>query len=146
MVKVHTPVLGVNKIIAGIPFSNGTGEVDPKNISALRYFQRHGYKIDSGKAKQTGEGTEVLNSNLAPDGTGGGVGLAELSVPELRSYAKAHNINVKGHQSKVGIRNAIEVALTADRPNLDEVPVTSQAGDPKKAPEQPKQAEDGDAV
>lgn len=104
MVKVHSPVPGINKRIAGVSFVNGTADVDPGNIAALRYFQRHGYRIDSGQHEQSGE----------PDADGE-LDLEEMSVPELRAYAKAHNIDVKGFNSKADIRNAIEVALTADQ-------------------------------
>lgn len=115
MVKVHTPVPGVNKVIAGIPFTNGVGEVASDNSLVLRYFQRHGYKIDSGSAKQEGTSGEKT----------GEVGLNEMSVPELRAFAKAHEIDIKGLQSKADIRAAIvdaksaEMSAETDRANAE---------------------------
>lgn len=44
--KVHTPVKGFTGKVAGVAFADGVGETtDP---AALAYFERHGYKIDTG--------------------------------------------------------------------------------------------------
>ncbi|QIK63842.1 hypothetical protein G7068_13805 [Leucobacter viscericola] len=47
MAKIYTPVKGFTGNVAGVDFVNGEAETDDPR--ALAYFERHGYKVESGK-------------------------------------------------------------------------------------------------
>lgn len=46
-VTVTAPDPGFTGIRAGVEFEDGRGEVDADNASALAYFARHGYAVET---------------------------------------------------------------------------------------------------
>lgn len=110
MTVVHTPVEGFTGEIVGVSFVDGVGETT--DSSALAYFARHGYEIDSGAPLDPAD----------PDGPGSAEdsGLEAMTVDELRQMAAEADIDLEGATRKADIIAAITAALDPDGPGSAE--------------------------
>lgn len=88
MAKITSPVEGFSGEVVGVHFVKGTAEPDVVTESALSYFRRHGYTIDDG---------EPVDPNPPyPEGEPS----ESWDVPQLKAYADAHEIEVKGDKRR----------------------------------------------
>lgn len=109
MAKIIAPNKKFNGKRAGVAFVDGHAETDDE--STIRYFVKHGYKVE-GKAKKADpapKAPEVHDAATDP--------LAGLSVEELRAHAAENDIDLGGARTKAEIRSAIAAAVpVADSP------------------------------
>ena len=109
MAKIIAPNKKFNGKRAGVAFVDGQAETDDE--SAIRYFVKHGYKVE-GKAKKASPAPEPPKvEDPATDP------LAGLSVEELRAHAAQNEIDLGGARTKAELRDAIKAATpVADSP------------------------------
>lgn len=109
MAKIIAPNQKFNGKRAGVAFVDGKAETDDE--STIRYFAKHGYKVE-GKAKKAERAPEPPRTeDPATDP------LAGLSVEELRAHAAESDIDLGGARTKAEIRDAIAAAApVADSP------------------------------
>jgi hypothetical protein len=102
MAKITSPVPGFSGEVVGVYFVKGTAEPDAVSESALSYFRRHGYTIDDG---------EPVDPNPPhPEGDPD----ESWSVAQLKAYAEAHEIEIKGDaRRRDPYLNAIAAAKAA---------------------------------
>ncbi len=102
--KVTTPVEGFTGTVAGVQFTDGKGETDSE--SALAYFRRHGYGVGTSEAKDPAGNPDPADN------------LADLTVAQLRKYAKDKGIDLGDAEKKADILAAVERAVSP--PNVDD--------------------------
>ena len=107
MAKILAPNTKFNGKRAGIAFVDGVGESDDSGV--IRYFSKHGYKVD-GQSKDGGKrATSVKDEATDP--------LAGLTVEQLREHAAVNGIDLGDARTKAELRDAIKAATpVADSP------------------------------
>ena len=96
MANITTPVEGFTGVTVGVSFVDGKGETD--NESAIAYFHRHGYGVESAeKAVEIPEG--------APS--------TDWKGDQLKAYAEKHEVDLGSAKTKPEIVKAIEDAAAA---------------------------------
>ena len=66
---ISTPDPGFTGTRAGVVFRDGRGEVEADDASALAYFARHGYPVDSPRARRGGGGRRRRRGRPRPQPT-----------------------------------------------------------------------------
>lgn len=92
MAQIHTPVKGYTGKIVGVQFTDGVGETD--SAAALAYFTRHGYEITTPGAPE---------APAFPEGDP----TDKWTVDQLKAYATAKEIDLKGATAKADILLAV---------------------------------------
>lgn len=97
MATIQTPVKGFNGMVAGVSFVDGAGKSE--DLSALSYFERHGYTINHGLPEPDQSELQAPADPVPPadnDHTAPGSELFEpkgnASLEEWRTYAAQKGI------------------------------------------------------
>lgn len=99
MAKVIAPNKQYTGLSATVMFVNGIGETDNENL--LQWFEEKGYTVERSELEQD------LNSlgNQVPD-----IQIEEMTVPQLKEYAKANDIDLGEAKKKEDILATIQNA------------------------------------
>lgn len=100
MAKIIAPNKEFTGKRAGVAFVDGKAETDEE--SAIRYFSKHGYKVEGyekPEPQSAQEAPRVEDKALDP--------LAGLNVEELRAYAAENDIDLGGASKKDDIKGVI---------------------------------------
>lgn len=100
MAKITAPVKNFSGIRVGVQFTKGVAETDDPR--AIAFFSRSGYKVEH-------DAEPVTLSQPFPDGTPD----KSWKSAELKHYAAAHEIDIKGASNKDEILAAIDAATDA---------------------------------
>lgn len=92
MAEIRTPVKGFTGQVAGVQFTDGVGETVDE--AALAYFTRHGYEITTPGAPE---------APALPEGDP----TDKWTVDQLKAYATAKEIDLKGATAKADILLAV---------------------------------------
>lgn len=91
MAQIHTPVDGFTGTVVGVEFIDGVGETE--DAAALAYFERHRYEVTAAPEQVP----------TFPEGTP----TEKWTVDQLKAYASAKEIDLKGVAAKVDILLAV---------------------------------------
>ena len=64
--RISTPDAGFSGTRAGVVFRDGRGEVDADDASALAYFARHGYPVDTPPPSPSRRGRATARAAESP--------------------------------------------------------------------------------